>query len=212
MTTTIHMEGMDAQMAQAQKDMEKMSPEEKTMMQNMMGGMGMNMAGGGMTTTQSQCITNDNPIPQASSENNCKETHNINGNTVNFEVNCDNSHSTGKVTYNNESMNGTINSTQTENGQKRNMTIDINGKYEGPCDQASGPSLSDKELAIKQKELELKNRELDLKQKELDLQSASNQDSTKSGKKPSLNDVNNAVNTTNNVKNTFSGLRALLGR
>jgi hypothetical protein len=215
MTTTMHMDGMDNQMAQAQKDMENMSPEEKAMMDKMMGGMGMKMGGGGMTTTQTQCITNDNPVPEASSEDNCTETHNINGNTVNFEVNCNTSHSSGKVTYNNESMKGTIDATQTENGQERNMKIDISGKYMGPCDDSSeAPKGSDKALSLREKELELKAKELELKQRELDMQSASTTTTTttKTKAKPSLNDVDRAVNTTNSVKSTFGGLRSLIGR
>jgi hypothetical protein len=218
MTTTMHMDGMDNQMAQAQKEMESMSPEDKAMMEQMMGGMGMKMGGpaGGITTTTTQCITNDNPVPEASSEDNCTETHNIKGNTVNFDVHCDTSRSTGKVTYNNESMKGTIDASQTENGQERKMKIDINGKYMGPCDDASAaPNGSNKALSLREKELELKEKELQLKQRELDMQSASTTTTTTTTKtkgKPSLNDVNNAVNTTNNVKNTFSGFRSLLGR
>ena len=222
MTTTIHMDGMDEQAAQATKEMENMSPEDKAMMQTMMGKMGMNMgaAGGGIATTTTQCLTNDNPVPEASDEEDCQQTHTIRGNTVNFEVVCANSHSTGQVTYKNNNMNGTINSTQTENGKETNATIDISGKYVGPCDENSANStprinlpsaqrISDRKLSLKEKELELKRQELELKEKELELDSTGNTVKNKSKSKPTLNDVNNAVNTTNNAKNVFGGFHYL---
>lgn len=148
MTTVIRMEGMDKQEAEAMKEMENMSPEEKAMMQKMMGGMGMTLgaAGGGMgmSTTTTQCISNDNPVPEAKNEENCKETHTINGNTVNFEVVCAKSRSTGKITYKNDSMKGTIQSTSTENGQEKNVTLDISGQYVGPCAKAVNQGISTK--------------------------------------------------------------------
>jgi hypothetical protein len=148
MTTVIHMEGMDNQEAEAMKEMENMSPEEKALMQKMMGSMGMKMGGAGggmgMSTTTTQCISNDDPVPDANNEENCKQTHTMNGNTVNFEVVCAKSHSTGKVTYKNDSMKGTIQSTSTENGQEKNVTLDISGEYVGPCGQAVNQAISDK--------------------------------------------------------------------
>ena len=168
MTTNIHMDGMDNEMAQAQQDMENMSPAERAMMEKMMGGMKMGAQGGGMgmSMTRTQCITNDNPVPKGDNQENCQQTHTMRGNTVNFEVTCDDSHSTGQVTYKNDSMKGTIKSTSTKNGQEENVTIDINGQYVGPCDQADAPSamgMSDREFAMKQKEMDLKKQELDLK-------------------------------------------------
>ncbi len=139
MTTAIHMEGADTQSAKAMKEMENMSPEDKAMIQQMMGGMGVKMGapggGMGMTTTIKQCLTNDDPVPEANNEKNCKQTHTMRGNAVNFEVVCDNSRSTGEVTYNNGSMTGTIHSTSSEKGRPQNVTMDIRGEYIGPCDQ-----------------------------------------------------------------------------
>ena len=136
MTTVIRMAGMDQQAAEAMKAMENMAPEEKAMMQSMMGGMKIGGApggGAGMSATRTQCLTNDNPVPKASNEDNCKETHAVKGNTINFETVCNTSHSSGQVTYKNDSMKGTISSTQTENGRETNATIDISGEYVGPC-------------------------------------------------------------------------------
>lgn len=219
MTTVIRMEGMDAESTQAMQEMENMSPAEKAMMEKMMGGMGMKMGpqggGMGMSMTRTQCITNDNPVPEGDDQEDCQQTHTMQGNTVNFEVTCDDSHSTGQVTYKNDSMKGTINSTQTENGQEKNVIIDISGEYVGPCDQvdASPNGMSDKEFAMKQRALDLKRQELELKKQEMELEQASNsKNPSPKGAKSKLDDVNNAVNTTNNVKNTFDGLRSLLGR
>ncbi len=135
MTTVIRMEGMDDQAAHAMRDMEQMPPEQRAMMQKMMGGMkiGGPGGGGGMSTTRTQCITNNNPVPEANSQKGCQQTHTMKGNTVDFEVVCDSSRSTGHVTYKNDSMKGTIKSTQTERGQQHNATIDISGQYVGPC-------------------------------------------------------------------------------
>lgn len=224
MTTVIRMEGADDQSAEAMAEMEKMSPEEKAMMEQMMGGMKFGAPGGGMgmSTTTTQCITNDNPVPESEDQEDCQKTHSMTGNTVHFEVVCDDSRSTGDVTYENESMHGTIQSTQTADGTEENVTIDISGQYVGPCDQNASnavPSLNtqglaERELAIKQKELDLKEQELQIKQQELDLQTASaaDQGNNASSGPSTLDNVNSAVNTTNNVKSTFGGLRSLLGR
>ena len=135
MTTVIHAEGMDAQAAQAMKEMENLPPEQQAMMQQMMGGMNIGAGGGkGMSITRTQCVTNDNPVPQGKDEEGCKQTHTLKGNTVNFEVVCDQSRSTGQVTYDRDSMKGTIKSTQTEHGRPQDVTIDISGQYLGPCE------------------------------------------------------------------------------
>jgi hypothetical protein len=210
MTTVIHMPGMDAEMAEAETAMAEMSEDERAMMEQMMGGMKMGAGAGGMSTTITQCISNANPVPEASNEEDCESTHTVRGNTVNFETVCETSRSTGHVTYSNNNMSGNIQSVTTENGQEENVTIDISGEYLGPCgaDAAGGTIESGRGLSLKEKELELKEKELELRERELELQSTAN---TKK-KNPTFNDVNSAVNATNNVRSTFSGLRSLLGR
>jgi len=224
MTMVIHMDDMDDDTAEAMKEMENMSPEEKAMMERMMGGMkmgGREGGGMGMSTTITQCITNDNPVPEANKKENCKQTHSTNGNTVNFEEVCPTSHSTGQMTYANNTMNGTIHSTQTENGKEETVIIDISGEYVGPCDPSnttlnvnhpSLKSLTEKELSIREKELDLKSRELEIKQKEIELQAAASNGNNNSNSPSSINNVKNAVSTTNSVRNTIGGLRSLLGR
>ena len=144
MTMVIQADGMGDEAAKAMKEMEKMSPEDRAMMQHMMGGMniGVRSQGMGMTMKSSQCLTNDHPVPKRDNQNNCQETHSINGNTVQFDIVCPDSNSSGQVTYQNDSMKGTIKTTQTEHGKATNATIDISGQYEGPCTQAVSQRLT----------------------------------------------------------------------
>ena len=135
MSMTMQAPGMDGQAAQAMKDMERMSPDERAMMERMMGGMGMHAGpgGAGMTVTTSQCLTNDNPVPTREEEHKCQQTHTTKGNTVTFKTVCPKSTSEGTVTYKNDSMQGTITTTETKRGKPVTTTIDISGRYEGPC-------------------------------------------------------------------------------
>ena len=129
LTIVTKMAGMEQQTTEAMQAMENMSPEEKAMMQQMMGGTGMNA--NGMTTTIAQCITNDNPVPET--QENCRQTHTQSGNTVNFETICNDSTSAGQVTYEGDSMRGTVHSHVTVAGRETNSTIEITGQYIGPC-------------------------------------------------------------------------------
>ena len=146
MTMTIQADGMGDEAAQAMKEMETMSPEDRAMMQQMMGGMKMGggAQGAGMTVQSSQCMTNDNPVPKRDEQKDCQETHSINGTTVQFNVVCPDSTSNGHVTYTNDSMKGAITTTHTERGKATTATLDISGQYEGPCAQAVSQRLTSK--------------------------------------------------------------------
>ena len=133
MTMTIQADGMGDEAANAMQEMEQMPPEEKAMMQQMMGGMKMGVGAQGMGITSSQCMTNAHPVPQRDDEKDCQETHAIKGNAVHFDVVCDDSQSSGEVTYDNDSMTGHIKSTRREHGRETTSTIGIRGQYEGPC-------------------------------------------------------------------------------
>ena len=137
MSMTIQAGGVGDEAAQAKKEMDKMSPEDRAMMQQMMGNMGMGMSGQGMTMNTSQCMTNDNPVPRRDDEKDCQETHSITGNSVHFDVVCKDSTSSGEVTYHNDSMTGHITSTRREHGRETTSTIDLHGQYEGPCQSGS---------------------------------------------------------------------------
>ena len=127
MTMVTKAPGMDKHAAEMEESMKNMSDDEKAMMQQMMGGMGVHMNAEGIRTTLTKCLTNDNPVPQQ--DDSCTSTHTIDGSTVKFETTCADSHSTGEITYQNESMNGTIMS-QSADGE---ATIEISGQYIGPC-------------------------------------------------------------------------------
>ncbi|MDP2653746.1 MAG: DUF3617 family protein [Candidatus Omnitrophota bacterium] len=135
MTMVTTMGGMNQEATEAMESMENMSPDEKAMMEKMMGGMKLQAAGSavGMTTTTTQCITNDNPVPDADATEDCQTTHTMDGNTVKFESVCKDSTSTGEITYQEDSMNGWIKSHQTVDGNETDVTIEISGQYVGPC-------------------------------------------------------------------------------
>ena len=136
MTIVTQMEGMPDAAGEMQQAMADMSPEEKAMMQQMMGGMNLAVTGGGtgITTTVTQCITNENPVPESdAADEGCRQTHSISGPTVDFQTVCADSTSTGQVTYENDSMRGTIHSREMADGKETNVTIQITGQYAGPC-------------------------------------------------------------------------------
>lgn len=132
MTMVTKMEGMPGA-DEAMEAMQNMSPEDRAMMEQMMGGMKMGASpdgAPGIATTIVKCVTNDNPVP--SPEEGCQTTHSLQGDTVNFESVCADSTSSGQVTYENDSMSGTIRSHQT--ADNTNATIELSGQYIGPCD------------------------------------------------------------------------------
>lgn len=139
MTMTTKVEGMSAENQAAMKELENMPPETRAMMEKMQGRMGVKMGMGadGMTTTVTQCMTGSNPVPNPKTAENCKETHDISGDTVNFHVTCDSRavkvDSTGHVTYMGDSMQGEIKSRQEGQGVPSEVNIKISGKYMGPC-------------------------------------------------------------------------------
>lgn len=133
MTIVTKSQGMEAQMAEAQSAMDSMSPEERAMMQQMMGNMSVSMAGGGITTTVTKCMTNNDPVPQTPGQEDCQTTHSINGNAVHFESVCKDSTFIGDITYEQDSMKGKIQS-QATTADGQNAVIDISGQYLGPCE------------------------------------------------------------------------------
>ena len=143
MTMVTQMGGaMGAEADAAMKEMENMPPEARAMMQQMQGQTGMQMGvaqGGGISTTVTQCVTNQNPVPEAPNQEHCTQTHEIKGNTVNFHVTCNERDmkmdSAGHVTYTGDSMEGQVKSKQTTGGESTDAAITITGKYLGPCDR-----------------------------------------------------------------------------
>jgi hypothetical protein len=142
MTMDTKMENMPPKMAKAMEQMKNLPPEALAAMQKV-GIKNMQVEGGGMSVTVTQCLNKENPIPKhsPSSEVNkhCQESHDISGDTVNFKSNCNfkdiQVDSSGTMKYSGDSMEGHIKSHQVRDGQSMDSTIDVTGKYLGPCDK-----------------------------------------------------------------------------
>lgn len=135
-TMVTKMEGMGDEYAKAMKEMEDMPADQKAMMQQMMGKMGVNMDANsqGITTTVTKCVSDQDPVPSMNNgDEDCKESHSTESNTIKFETDCKGNKSSGHVTYNGDSMEGKIKSHQKAGGKETNATIEVNGKYLGPC-------------------------------------------------------------------------------
>lgn len=98
------------------------------------------MGPGGMTSTYESCITKDNPVPQNKDrERNCKMTSmKRDGNHVSWTATCDlpdggSAESVGDATYTGDSSQMTIKTKSMHKGHAMNMTMNITGKYLGPC-------------------------------------------------------------------------------
>jgi hypothetical protein len=141
MTMVTHMDRMSPEMAQAMQQMQNLPPQVQAMMQSHHVQMGAN--GQDMTITVTHCVTKQNPIPKytknAKMDNYCQQSHDIQGNTVNFHVTCDHNdfqmESTGTMTYSGDSMQGHIKNHQVEHGQSMDSTISVTGQYQGACDK-----------------------------------------------------------------------------
>ena len=142
MTTTIGGDSEEAaEAAKAMKEMEDLPPEARAMMEKMQGSMGMKMGmgpGGGLTTTVTQCITEQDPVPDTKSGKNYQQTHEMKGNTVTCHVVCKDrgveTDTTGKMTYTGNSVKGETRSVQKERGRSTEAVVTIDGKYLGPCE------------------------------------------------------------------------------
>ena len=120
MTMVTHMDNMSPEMAQAMQQMQNMPPEAQAMMKAR--GISMGANGQGMTMTITQCMTKENPVPKHSheTEDHCKTTHEMDGNTVKFSSTCDfndmKMDSSGEMTYTGDTMQGHIKSHQVRGG------------------------------------------------------------------------------------------------
>ena len=140
MTMNTKMDSMPPEMAAAMKQMENLPPEQRAMMEKMQERMGVSMSanGQGMTITTTQCITKKNPVPNhVKTPEYCKQTHDFNGNTVNFHTTCDHNDfkvdASGHMTYTGDTMQGEIKSHEVKNGRSMDSTIEITGQYLGAC-------------------------------------------------------------------------------
>jgi len=129
------MEGMSPEVEAQMKQIENLPPEAAAMMKKM----NVNVSAGanGITTTVTQCITRQNPVPKSKKMKDCQETHTMNGDTVNFHVICNQQDmqmdSTGQVTYTGDTLAGKIKSHEVARGRNMDAAMDITGQYVGPC-------------------------------------------------------------------------------
>ena len=136
MTMVTKMDNQSPEMANAMKQMQNLPPQALAMMKQR--GISVGSDGQGMSITVTQCLSKQNPVPkQEHGNNNCKETHEINGDTVTFTSSCNYNNtqmdSNGTVTYAGDGMTGHITSSGTAGGHPVKNTIDITGQYVGPC-------------------------------------------------------------------------------
>ncbi len=126
-----------AQMAEMQKQMASMPPEQRKMMQEMMAKQGVNMAPGGGGMAVRVCITKEmaarNEAP-AGQQGDCKQEQvKRSGNTTRFKFTCTNPPGSGEGEYtlhSPESYSMKMNMTgQSAKGRPGNMTMDAQGKF-----------------------------------------------------------------------------------
>lgn len=127
---------MEKQMAQMQREMASMPPDQRRMMEEMMAKQGMKMgAGGGRGMSVKQCMTKDmverNEFP--SQQGDCRTTkQQRSGNVMKFSVACSNPPSTGEgqVTFvSPEAYTMKMNINHSAGGKADNMSMDMSGKW-----------------------------------------------------------------------------------
>jgi hypothetical protein len=91
-------------------------------------------------TTMKQCVTKKDPVPQKQEKGQeCKmKDQKMSGDTVTYTMECKSADSTmvtnGKMTYKENTFNGTTDTTIRAKGQpEMKMTSAMSGKYLGPC-------------------------------------------------------------------------------
>ena len=98
------------------------------------------MPGGTPAQTSTQCLTEQDPIPDSSaSAQGCKVTEmKTKGNTVTYKMECDQqgmkTTSTGEMTYKGDSFEGSINMTMGPEAGGMTITTVVKGKRIGNCE------------------------------------------------------------------------------
>ena len=96
------------------------------------------MSAKGITSTFKQCVKADNPVPTDPRNQDCKTTQmKRSGNTYTWAMHCKTSDgemdSSGTGTYNGDSMTSKVQIKGSSHGQPVDMTMDMTGRYLGPC-------------------------------------------------------------------------------
>jgi len=130
---------MDAQMAEMQKQLAQMPPEQRKQMEAMMAQRGMKMGGAGGGTTMQVCMTKEmverSDMPMQQQQNDCKVTsQSRSGNTMKMAYTCASPPSSGEgeFTYNGaESYSSKMTINTTANGKPQVMKMEGTGKWLG---------------------------------------------------------------------------------
>ena len=134
-TSTTQMAGMPAMsaadQAQFNEAMKHLPPSTK-----LPGSIGMSSKG--ITSTFKQCVKADNPVPSDPHNKDCQVTKmDHSGNTYTWATHCKTHDgeidSTGSGTYEGDLMTSKIKIKGTSHGQPVNMSMDMTGRYLGPC-------------------------------------------------------------------------------
>lgn len=141
MTTVIEGNSPEAEEArEAAKQMQNMPAVARSLMQKMQGSMGASVgtdADGNMTMTMTQCLTEENPVPDSKMPKTCKQTHSVRGDTVTYQASCKDrnfeAETKGKMTYKGDTMKGESRTRQVVQGKTMDTLVKIDGKYLGPC-------------------------------------------------------------------------------
>jgi hypothetical protein len=88
--------------------------------------------------TMTTCLSQKDYVPKDTQqkENDCKmKDLKVEGDTVNWEMQCKNSTGKGTVTYAGSSFDGVMETMMKEGGKEMNAKMTMKGKYLGPCDK-----------------------------------------------------------------------------
>jgi hypothetical protein len=88
--------------------------------------------------TMTACLSQKDYVPKEpqQKDNDCAmKDVKVDGNTVNWEVQCKNSSGKGTVTYAGSTFDGVMETMMKEGGKETNAKMTMKGKYLGPCTQ-----------------------------------------------------------------------------
>ena len=88
--------------------------------------------------TMTTCLTQKDYVPKDTQQkgNDCvMKDVKVEGNTVNWEMQCKNSSGKGNVTYAGTTFDGVMETMMKEGGKEMNAKMTMKGKYLGPCTQ-----------------------------------------------------------------------------
>ncbi len=86
--------------------------------------------------TMTTCLSQKDSVPKDTQQKDCTmKDVKVEGNTVNWEMQCKNSSGKGSVTYAGSTFDGVMETMMKEGGKEMNAKMTMKGKYLGPCTQ-----------------------------------------------------------------------------